>query len=170
MIAFLILFMLWFFSVILSYNQYLNSPVIRHQIKDGIVVVDPSTGQKIRQTFTQEKRAELLLLTILFGLPAIIILIKKPFTTNSIILEGGTYTGKFLDGEPYGDGIWSHPDGSSYEGQWKEGLFDGQGKLKLSDGTVFEGTFIEGKKHGEGTLTLADGTVEEGTWEDDVKI
>lgn len=104
-------------------------------------------------------------------------------------IDGGTYTGHVLNGQPHGHGRWYRPDGSQYVGDWKNGLPNGHGEKIWDNGDWYSGYFANGLpngygtyiwanglkyegmmkngfRHGKGTLIYPDGSTRDGVWQD----
>lgn len=57
-----------------------------------------------------------------------------------------------------GFGKFTFVNGTTYEGMWINGQPNGFGKQVFFDGSVFEGSFLEGEREGLGTYTYGEGT------------
>lgn len=63
-----------------------------------------------------------------------------------------TYTGRFINGLPDGQGTYTYKDGDEYQGAFKNGLFDGKGTMTIKvDGrdSITTGYWAEGKYVGK---------------------
>ncbi len=78
-------------------------------------------------------------------------------TEDTISWDGGTYTGQLKDGEPHGEGKWSHPDGTKYEGEFYEGKIQGYGEMTFPGGEIYKGELRNGVAHGDGIMIHPDG-------------
>ena len=67
-------------------------------------------------------------------------------TTGTYVFSGGTtYTGRFIDGKPSGQGRVDYTNGNVYTGDWINGAPHGAGRMLTKDGRVFEGDWAQGK-------------------------
>ena len=78
----------------------------------------------------------------------------------------GTYTGKWYNNKPCGEGIMTFSNGEIYEGEWKDGKIGSKGKYTLSNGDVYEGEFKDNGINGQGTFKYTSGEVYEGEFKD----
>ncbi len=59
--------------------------------------------------------------------------------------QRGTYTGEWLDGQPHGEGTFTHPSGGELTGTWVDGNPDGQFTLTDPDGETSTVHFQQGQ-------------------------
>lgn len=79
------------------------------------------------------------------------------------------YIGKCKKGFAHGKGTATRID--SYTGRFSEGLPEGQGTYTWVNGDTYTGNWIAGKLHGEGTLIIKLGerdSIIDGLWENDI--
>jgi hypothetical protein len=70
-----------------------------------------------------------------------------------------TFTGSFLDGQPWnGSGSISVDERTSYIGMWTNGSFDGTAKVGFTDGRYYEGDMVQYRYEGFGVMHYSDGT------------
>ncbi|KAK7202177.1 MORN repeat [Novymonas esmeraldas] len=80
-------------------------------------------------------------------------------------VDGHSYTGRFCDGVPHGEGLLICANGDVYRGGFAAGLFSGRGTYTSTAGQyVYEGDWLAGEMHGEGSLAFANGDVWRGTF------
>jgi len=76
--------------------------------------------------------------------------------------QRGTYTGKWLDGEPHGKGTYTHISGGKLTGNWEEGTPHGEFTMTAPDGSTETVRF----NHGQiAEAEEADDEGEEAWWE-----
>jgi hypothetical protein len=89
------------------------------------------------------------------------------FTYN----EGNTYKGKFVNGEPHGEGSSLMPNGDGYKGQWQNGLPNGTGIYISDNGNRrYEGKFLDGKPHGKGVMISKEGSTYKGEFSNGIPV
>lgn len=74
-----------------------------------------------------------------------------------------SYSGRAIDGEATGRGIFEMADGSRLEGTFRDGVMDGPGIAYMPDGSRMEGNFRHGAPDGPGTYYMPDGSRMEGS-------
>ena len=91
-------------------------------------------------------------------------------------LDGGLYSGSFLNFYRHGKGKMIYANGDVYEGDWDTDARKGEGKMIYANGDVYEGSWEkEGMtvgsdmKQGEGKMVYANGDVYEGKWEENMR-
>ena len=67
------------------------------------------------------------------------------------------YEGEIKNGIPYGQGVFTYPDGRKYFGKWKDGKINGRGTYTSPFRWQYVGQFKDGKFHGQGIYTYPDG-------------
>lgn len=78
---------------------------------------------------------------------------KKHGIGSFTFIDGGKYTGRFVQDTISGQGKYQYPDGRCYEGEWKDNKKHGVGVYDLGNGMTYQGVFINGKRNGKGKLT-----------------
>ena len=68
----------------------------------------------------------------------------------------GLYTGKFINRQPHGDGVFSNKRGYLYNGAWLNGIKEGFGTESFKKGFSYEGYFSENERHGYGSAIFKD--------------
>ena len=76
--------------------------------------------------------------------------------------NGNQYTGKLVNGNLQGKGIFKWANGDLYEGDFLNGDLQGKGILKWASGNSYEGDFINGERTGKGIFKWANGDSYEG--------
>ncbi|MBD5116627.1 MAG: TIR domain-containing protein [Ruminococcaceae bacterium] len=76
----------------------------------------------------------------------------------------GTYTGKWYNNKPCGEGIMTFLGGDIYDGEWKDGKIDGNGTYTFLSGNVYKGEFKDNEINGQGTFNYFNGDVCEGNF------
>ena len=61
-------------------------------------------------------------------------------------VEGGQYTGTFVDNKQHGQGKRTWKNGDVYEGTFKHGLREGKGKYLHNDGDKYEGLWVNNER------------------------
>ena len=69
-----------------------------------------------------------------------------------------SYSGRAIDGEATGRGIFEMADGSRLEGAFRDGVLNGPGILYMPDGSRIEGSYIQGELLGWVEFFAPDGT------------
>ncbi len=75
--------------------------------------------------------------------------------------QRGNYTGKWLDGQPHGEGTYTHPSGGKLTGNWVEGTPDGEFTKTAPDGSTETVRFEQGQVAED----VDDGEERESWWE-----
>ena len=80
--------------------------------------------------------------------------------------SGASYTGKAINGVPYGKGILVIPEVGYYDGEFQDGKRSGTGSFFWDSGETYTGSWKEDKIFGEGIFSLNAGTTLTGKFSD----
>ncbi len=69
----------------------------------------------------------------------------EPEQVSDQMWQRGSYTGKWLEGQPHGEGTYTHPSGGQLSGNWVEGTPDGEFTMTAPDGTTETVRFQQGQ-------------------------
>lgn len=69
-----------------------------------------------------------------------------------IFVNGDRFRGEFFSGKPFGQGVFTRPDGTRCAGQFFNDNLDARGLCTYPNGTRYEGEFRKAIPHGLGTL------------------
>ncbi len=73
-----------------------------------------------------------------------------------------------MDDKYNGNGVFTFREGSTYTGKFVNGNFEGEGVYEwINIGVSYKGGFVLGKFNGNGTISFPDGTKISGTWKND---
>lgn len=72
-------------------------------------------------------------------------------------MGGGTYTGRFKNGQMHGKGKFVFNNKDRYKGKFKNGQMHGWGEFKYANGDVYLGYFEKGERSGLGRFIKASG-------------
>ena len=151
-------------------NYTINS--VSNDVFDKTLISEEKQGGKTDSTVTKaktdaqnEKAKEASIAAEAGNKPTYVENISYIFVNEIINKEfPGTYTGKWYNNKPYGEGITTFSDGEIYEGEWKDGKIDGNGTYTFSNGNVYKGEFKDNEINGQGTFNYFNGDVCEGNF------
>lgn len=92
-------------------------------------------------------------------------------TGKMIFSDGNLYEGYFMNGKRGGGkGKFTWKSGDIYEGHWVNDLReDEHGYQHFADGSIYDGGWKEGKRDGFGKITWKNGRIYEGYWKNDMR-
>ncbi|MDY6920877.1 MAG: hypothetical protein SV765_11790 [Pseudomonadota bacterium] len=79
-------------------------------------------------------------------------------------LNGDLYRGGFRNGYMHGAGVYEFSNGDVYRGQWEQGLPNGEGVMLYQNGNRYQGHWQNGLRHGKGKLVYRSGSIYDGYW------
>ena len=114
--------------------------------------------------WTMLRIANIVIVVVIFAV--IITAISQSITTqvSNKVLDNGSYTGEWCNGEPSGQGSMQYTNGDHYEGGWLYGQMSGTGTMTYADGSSYEGGWDWGDQSGNGTMIYVNGNTYKGNW------